>query len=166
MFTKIYAILFCFLQLTTNNFVPYDSCELVLRSTGVKDFSLGTELNDLLKKLGNYKKRNSEDCTNLIFFEDNFKFDNTRVKIEYKFVLKNNVLTGYTFLIDINDDIEGLKFFKSFVEEAKKYNEFVNGDKYSYMQTSKKCKFFLRTHSIELDKYIFGGINLIDDSND
>lgn len=165
MIKKTCFILFILLSSFCTN-EDIEDCELKMQAAGIIDFDLGTELEALLIQLNKHKTVKIEKTANLILIKDNLKYDDKILKIEYKLIFKNSVLTGYTFLIKIDKNRKGLELFKSFLEKVKKYNPFIKDGKYSHMKTTKTCKRFLRTHTVNSDKYIFGGIHSISNGSD
>lgn len=162
MITKILILFVSVFISCDNEKSTSNDCELNFQSVGVRDFKLGEELNQLLKVINDYSETKLEDNSSLILFDEYSIICKEKKKVSYKLILKDRVLIGYTFMVKIEKNRKGLESFKLFLNEAKENNDFIMGEKYSHMKTSNNCKRFIRTHSIGIEKYFFGGIHAID----
>lgn len=149
------------------NLIPNSSsCEVDFKGIGIRHFVLEQEKEKI--ELINDKSIQFQEIVNdegylVISFEEVYTFFKSKKVVRYKLIFRNNLLVSYNFMIQLEKGKESINSFNKIIDILKKsqINDFIKGDKYSYISKTKKCSRFIRMHSIGYEEYAFGGINIL-----
>tara|TARA_R110002020_G_scaffold97708_5_gene233170 strand:+ start:865 stop:1308 length:444 start_codon:yes stop_codon:yes gene_type:complete len=142
-------------------FATDNDCKIEFASIGLNNYNLNISSAELKSIINTLKKEpNSESDKNISIYS--FVTDQEILavnrKVKYYFAFKEDKLRAYVFNIYSGRDI---KYYKSFVKEARKNNDFISERGISFLETKNNCEKFLRIKSDPNEIIIFGGISQI-----
>ena len=167
MSVKLSILLFVFSLLFSGNIeeinsIKRDCCTANFEIINVRKIELGCSKEDIdfiNDENIVFNEFIPEEGKLILTFQEKYMFSELKI-INYKLIFKADRLISYNFMIEIEKNQKGIIFFKKIIKILKEdlTNDFIIGDKYSYISTEEKCTRFIRMHSVGSKEYIFAGI--------